>query len=195
MKETVNFQSKPDAPDRTLGRARTHVRRIIRKAVAPVLSEGGGITVEFAILAPLLVIGFVFLVFQSMLVFDRINLRQIVDAGAEAAMRDPGYPAVKARMDEIALAKGYSLYEGVPPLPKEKVFNYVARNCACPGTMNLVQEACDVPCPDGRPIVVRYALRLSYIRNDDALASAFQGLTGVQVMHPMIVIYRNLVIR
>lgn len=130
--------------------------------------ENGAIAVEFSLLLPLLVVGLVFLGMLAAAIQRRIDIEQILRAGAEAAVKDPGQTEVQLRMNTVATAKGYALWTGTTtPIPHDQLFLQVSRNCSCPSTLNIISPNCSVQCSDNRPQIVRYTFGATYYSSFD----------------------------
>jgi len=116
--------------------------------------------IEFALLSPLILGVILVLGVLGIGLHDRIQLEQILNAGAVAAMRDdPGLGEVRKRMTEAAGAKGYAIAD--EPNAVGAINLQSVRNCYCADELEG-SELCFHSCPNGRSVGVRYWLTARY---------------------------------
>jgi hypothetical protein len=160
--------------------------------------EEGMVAVEFAVLLPMLVIGFLFLGVTAVRAQRQLDVEQIVRAGVEPAIRDPGQQEVQARLNAAAMEKGYTLWTGpVGPAPQvapDQLFLSAVRNCACPGVE--MERDCRTICPNGRPTIVRYLLRATYGASvfDERLGRMLARM-NLNLGFPVLMVQRQVIVR
>jgi Flp pilus assembly pilin Flp len=170
--------------------------RVLRARKSFARGEEGAIAVEFALLSPLLVIGLLYTGLYAVQVHRRLEIEQIVRAGAEIAVRDPGNQEVFQRMAEAALAKGYSVWSPWSDEPRQVGdLSLVAnRTCFCPGVEGALD--CRTICAGGRPTAVRYLVmahqQLSALDDwfQHALGDLRMGSAVTEIFVPRIVLVR-----
>lgn len=159
-----------------------HIKGAIKHAAAKVVSyyrcNKGAIAVEFAVTAPFLVILTLAVFMWSKRTMIVLDLEQIVRAGAEIALQDPGMDAVRGRMMQAAIAKGYTKFDdpNTSTLPYDTTAIGVVRRCECPG--DVVEADCTTSdvCPNaGKPGIISYGLFVTY-QSDHDLWMAGNGL-------------------
>jgi pilus assembly protein CpaE len=121
--------------------------------------EDGVITIEFALLAPMLAIGTLALGMVALHVNEQADLDHILRAGTHAAIQDMGHPEVLTRMKEVAQAKGYEIDDSAG---RHRLILTSVAGCACPDSLDTTR-VCNTACPDGRPALRSYTITASYI--------------------------------
>ena len=120
-------------------------RPLRRAGVLP--DEGGASAIEFALLAPLLVMACLATVDVGMAISERMDLDYVLRAGSEGAMVDLGEDRVESLVEDaasesfkIAPDEGGDIGTGSPT----DLDVTVDRFCSCPGTNNAPTN-CDAP--------------------------------------------------
>lgn len=107
----------------------------------------GTSTVEFALIAPLLVLGVLSTADLGFEISDRMEIDQALRNGAEAALEDPGV----ATLDAILTASQ------TVTTSREAISWTIARNCVCPETASLSVD-CFTTCQNSQPTAIYYEI-------------------------------------
>ena len=107
-------------------------------------SARGASTVEFAIVAPMLVFGVLSTADLGFEISDRMEIDQALRNGAEAAVEDPGVTGLGAVLEAIQ-----------PSADGDAIAWDVARICVCPES-NAVSVDCFETCADDEPTAIYY---------------------------------------
>jgi len=125
-------------------------------ASASARGEDGFSAVEFAIVAPFLVIGLLSMVDIGLAVFQRMTMDHVVRSGVQSAMADQGTDKVRRTL-EASAAEHFTLGGVTPVGGKPPITLSVSRYCVCPETPTT-QTACSTVCPSRKPTLAFYSL-------------------------------------
>lgn len=115
--------------------------------------RSGIAAIEFAALAPVMLLMMVASLDLSGALRERMAIGHILRAGAQVAMADPGTATVRAAM--VGAAQGFTIGTTAGP----RTLTLVAqRLCACPGAPDTV-VGCTTICTGSQPTYVRYSLQ------------------------------------
>lgn len=110
-------------------------------------SEGGVSAVEFAIVAPMLILGVLSTADIGFEVSDRMDIDQALRNGAEAALGDPGASVLQSILGASQIAT-----TGLETISWD-----IARTCVCPEN-NGVSVDCFETCADDQPTEIYYEI-------------------------------------
>ena len=132
-------------------------QRLIRWPFTPRSSfrsdEAGASAIEFALLAPLLVLGCLATADIGLAVTQKMVIDQSLRAGAEGAMRDLGQEKVRELVSTAATKK-----TGVISTATSSPSVTVARFCACPDNVSTSVSCTSGTCSDSAKPAVVYRL-------------------------------------
>jgi len=133
-------------------------RRMALGTAASALPRGedGFSAMEFGIVAPFLVIGFLSMVDIGLAVYQRMTMDHVLRAGVQSAMADQGADKVRRTL-EASATEHFTLGGGTPVVGKPPITLSVRRYCACPETPTT-QTACSTVCPSRQPTLAFYSL-------------------------------------
>ena len=136
-------------------------RCLTRRVKSLICRDEGAIAVEFSLMLPMLALALVFVGFLATKYQRSIAIEQILHAGAEAAVKDPGPGEVMARLQAAAAIKGFQIHTG-SGIPYDKLWLNVGRSCSCPDNWEWATSTCGQMCTGERPQVVKYQLNATY---------------------------------
>lgn len=138
--------------------------------------RSGIAAIEFAALAPVLLLMVVGSLDLSGALRERMAIGHVLRAGAQVAMADPGAASVQAAMS--GTAEGFSL--GATAGPRTLTLT-AQRICACPGAPDTA-VACSTVCTGSQPTYIRYTLQAEKLY-DAALVPdmRYSGTLEVQI--------------
>jgi len=133
-------------------------RRMAMGTAAPATARGedGFSAIEFAIIAPFLVIGLLSMADIGLAVFQRMTMDHVLRAGVQSAMADQGPDKVRRTL-EASATEHFTLGGGSPVAGKPPITLSVSRYCVCPETPTT-QTACSTICPSKKPTLAFYSL-------------------------------------
>jgi pilus assembly protein CpaE len=135
--------------------------------------EDGASTVEFSLYVPVILFGCLTMGDIGLAVQQRMTLDQVVRAGAQVAMDDPGEEQVLTAM-QLSASQNFSLGsddedgEGQEQIVNDPVSVDVARYCSCPDDRSA-PVSCSTPCFEMTVPFVFY--RMSVAKNYDGIFS------------------------
>jgi Flp pilus assembly protein TadG len=119
--------------------------------------EGGLSALEFALIAPAFVIGFLTAMDLGLAAHQHMTMDHILRAGAQSAMSDPGVTNVLNILN-IAAAQNFTVDGSSPSNGKPLLTLTANRYCACPDTMTPTND-CSIICKVPKPALAFYSLR------------------------------------
>lgn len=108
-------------------------------------SQDGGATVEFALVAPLLIMSVLSMTDIGLATHQLFRIDQTLRNAAEAAIRDPGEGLIDTVLSDIGAEGGADFAEW-----------RVERRCACPSTSGTETCGTATTCDGGRPMSIYY---------------------------------------
>lgn len=155
---TVNGQEQP-VPKSPLARALRRPNRVLKALWS---NENGLSAVEFALLAPPLLLGLLATADLGLAQSQRMSMDHVLRAGAQSAISDPGTESV-LKVTTSTAAPEFSLAAD-PEAPEPGNLSLtVSRLAACPEQIDTA-VATSTTCVGGQPTVIYYALsaRMEY---------------------------------
>jgi TadE-like protein len=133
--------------------------------------EDAASTVEFSLFLPVIVCGCLTMGDIGLAVQQRMTLDQVVRAGAQVAMDDPGEEQVRTALElsasqNFALASDDEDGEDQEQIVNDPVSVDVARYCSCPNDRSA-PVSCSTPCVETTVPFVFY--RMSVAKNYDGI--------------------------
>jgi pilus assembly protein CpaE len=113
--------------------------------------------VEFAILAPVLVLGTFGMIDTGMAIYERMMMNQVLRAGAHPALQGANDTVVLAVLEETA-ADNFTVADGEAAADELELD--VETSCACPGDADA-SAMCGAPCDSGATALRFYRLTAS----------------------------------
>ena len=110
--------------------------------------------VEFAIVAPVLVLGTFGMVDTGMAIYQRMMMNQVLRAGAQPALQGANETVVLSVLEATA-AENFTVAEG--DAAGDELELDVQTSCACPGEAS-VGAACGTVCDSGSPALRFYRM-------------------------------------
>lgn len=133
-------------------------RRWLRLPGALLRCSAGVSAIEFAILAPVLVLGAFGTADAGRAIYQRMMIGQALRAGAQLAMVGADEAAIRDALQQVAGAN-FTLADGADPAAGSLSVT-VASYCGCPGAA-LAQVDCTAVCTDGGAAARFYRLAAS----------------------------------
>jgi pilus assembly protein CpaE len=130
--------------------------------------EDGASAVEFSLFLPVIVLGCVTMGDIGLAVQQRMTLDQVVRAGAQVAMRDPGEEQVLSAL-KLSASKNFPLEDSADDqegIVKDPVSVDVTRYCSCPDD-RAASVSCSTACVEAIVPFVFY--RMTVARNYDGI--------------------------
>lgn len=111
-------------------------------------NESGVAAVEFAFIAPILIMAVLSMADIGFAIHERAEIDQALRNGAQSALSDPGVPtvqAVLAAVDATGAGRDTTVFS-------------VNRICACPESSDTAAPSCFTSCSGNRPTSIYYEL-------------------------------------
>lgn len=118
-------------------------------------SESGVSAVEFALLAPVLVLGALGTADAGLAIYQKMMIEQALRAGAHMAVRGADGTEIRAVLEEVA-SENFAL-AGDPESGTDGLTIGVGSYCGCPGD-TIVQVSCTAVCESGLAADSYYSL-------------------------------------
>lgn len=124
--------------------------------------QGGLSAIEFALIAPIFVIGFVVMADIGLAAHHRMTIDHVLRTGAQSAMMDPGASTVLTVLETTA-ADSFSVGSSTVTGGKPPLTFATERYCVCPGNHGS-QVPCSTICTGTAPATLAfYSLSASSI--------------------------------
>lgn len=150
------FSGTPSLEQRAL---KDHERPLVLKqrlGLMQRLSDDRGVSaVEFALVAPVLLLALLGSVDLGMAEYERMTMDHALRSGAQAAILDPGAASVLNKT-QSTISRNFAL-NSTSTLSDKSVSVSATRFCACPEA-NSIEVACSTTCTGSAPTFVYYRL-------------------------------------
>lgn len=153
------------APLRMMGRALSALGLCwSRAAWTRLLRDQTGVSaLEFALLAPFILLGSLAVADLAFLAHQRMAIDQVLRAGAQQAMLDkstsPAAEEVVKVLNIMAAAGNFAVGSTVPVQEKPPLIVGASRYCVCPEAIEVPQETCSTICTGSKPTLAFYSIR------------------------------------
>jgi pilus assembly protein CpaE len=152
-------RNDPDTPSQALSGSPPsgrHLRCLKEMLVSWWRGGEGASAVEFALIAPMLIIGLVTMVDVGLAANERMTIDHVLRSGAQRAMADPGAGAVLNVLKDTA-TRNFTLPPDGAPQPPHTLSLSAVRFCACPEDTGAA-VACSTICSGPKPTFIYYRL-------------------------------------
>ncbi|PVE22042.1 hypothetical protein DC522_23295 [Microvirga sp. KLBC 81] len=134
-----------------------------RTASTRFLSDQSGVSaLEFALLAPAILLGSVFVADLAFLAHQRMAIDQVLRAGAQQAMLDksasPAAEEVVKVLNIMAASGNFAVGSTIPVKEKPPLIVGASRYCACPDAIEAPPVACSTICTGSKPTLAFYSI-------------------------------------
>jgi len=133
--------------------------RAIREGLVRLWGQQEGFSaIEFAVVSPILVIGFMSMVDIGFAAYQRMTMDHVLRSGVQSAMADQGVDRVRSTLTSSAtqhFTVGATAVGGKPAVSLS-----VTRWCSCPETPTT-RTLCTTICPSRKPTLAFYSLSAS----------------------------------
>ncbi len=153
------------APLRLMGRAFS-VLGLYRPWAAwtRLLRDQAGVSaLEFALLAPIILLGSLAVADLALLAHQRMAIDQVLRAGAQQAMLDkstsPAAEEVVKVLNTMAATGNFAVGSTVPVNEKPPLIVGASRYCVCPDATEGPHIACSTICTGSKPTLAYYSVR------------------------------------
>ena len=153
-------------------------------------SDDGAAAVEFAIIAPVLVLSGITAVDLGVALYQRMTIDHVLRSGAQLAMVDPGEQAVQDALqatgtknfgpNEVAPAGSTATSDTTIHTGPSKLRLTAQRYCACPEAVGTA-VACSTVCTGTVPTYIYYRLQRTKGFKGMLLGPTFQSASGKEI--------------
>jgi pilus assembly protein CpaE len=135
-----------------------------RAAWARFLRDQTGVSaLEFALFAPILLLGSVSVADLAVLAHQRMAIDQVLRAGAQQAMLDkstsPTAEEVVKVLNIMAASGNFAVGSTVPVREKPPLIVSASRYCVCPDAIEGSHVTCSTICTGSKPTLAFYSIR------------------------------------
>ncbi|QRM27646.1 TadE/TadG family type IV pilus assembly protein [Microvirga sp. VF16] len=117
-------------------------------------NERGLSAIEFALIVPLFVIGFVMTADIGLAAHQRMTIDHVLRAGAQSAMMDPGASTVQTVLETVA-GDTFAIGSSTPSGGKPPLTFTIERYCVCPSNQGA-KVLCSTICTGTAPATLAF---------------------------------------